>query len=140
MFKYPADIARDSSGYMVSFPDVPEAITSGGTKEEAVAMGRDALTTALEFYFEDRRRVPLPSSLKPGQTEIELPTSVAVKVLLLNEMVLQNIRPAELARKMNVRPQEVTRILDLHHATKIDTVATALAAMGQMLELRLEPI
>lgn len=137
MLTYPADVARDGDGFLVSFPDVPEAITSGKTRDEAIEMARDALQTAMDFYFEDRRRVPAPSTLKPGQINIDLPTSVSAKVLLLNEMVAQNMRPVDLARRMQVRPQEVTRLLDLHHPTKIDTVAAALHAIGRTLQLHL---
>lgn len=137
MLTYPADIARDGNELLVSFPDIPEAITCGADLDEAVDMARDALKTAMDFYFEDRRHVPAPSPLKPGQVGIDLPASVAAKVLLLNEMVMQELRPSELAKKMGVRPQEVTRLLDLHHPTKIDTVSAALMAMGRQLELKL---
>jgi antitoxin HicB len=121
----------------VSFPDIPEALTSGADRDEAIAMAADALTTAMEFYFEDRRPVPLPSPLKRGQVAVDLPASVAAKVLLLNEMLAQGKRPAELARLMQARPQEVTRLMNLHHPTKIDTVALALRALGKRLELKL---
>jgi len=40
-------------------------------------------------------------------------------------------------RMMNARPQEVTRLVDLHHPTKIDTIAAALQAMTRRLHLRL---
>jgi len=137
MLSYPAKIARDGDEYVVTFPDIPEAITCGSTRAEAIEMAADALLTAMDFYFEDRRAVPSPSPSKTGQVLIELPPSVSAKVLLLNEMVAQGKKPAELARSMSVRPQEVTRLLDLHHATKIDTVAAALHALGRKLELHL---
>jgi len=137
MFSYPARVTRDGDGYVVSFPDIPEALTGAKDRDEAIDMAVDALTTAMDFYFEDRRAVPMPSALKRGHVAIELPASVAAKVLLLNEMIAQGKRPAELARLMHARPQEVTRLMDLHHPTKIDTVAAALRAMGRRLELRL---
>ncbi|MEO7128004.1 MAG: type II toxin-antitoxin system HicB family antitoxin [Rhodoferax sp.] len=137
MFSYPARVTRDGDGYLVTFPDIPEAMTGAKDRAEAIELAADALTTAMDFYFEDRRQVPLPSASKRGQVAIDLPPSVAVKVLLLNEMILQGKRPAELARLMHARPQEVTRLVDLHHPTKIDTVAVALLAMGKRLELRL---
>jgi len=134
---YPATFAPDESGgFVVTFRDIPEAITQGDTEEEALEMAQDALITAMDFYFEDRRPVPAPS---PRQTEdrcIELPLSVAAKVLLLNEMVAQRARPADLARQMNTTPQEVSRIIDLHHTTKIDRVADALASLGKRFELQ----
>lgn len=36
-----------------------------------------------------------------------------------------------------MKPQEVTRIVDAHHATKIDTLADAFVALGRRLELRM---
>ncbi len=97
----------------------------------------DALTTAMDFYFEDRRQVPPPSAPKRGQVLVDLPPSVEAKVLLLNEMLRQQVKPAEPARRMNVRPREVNRLTDLHHPTKIDTISQALLALGRRLELSL---
>jgi len=56
-------------------------------------------------------------------------------VLLLNEMVAAKVVPSELARRMHTRPQEANRIIDLEHATKIDTLSRALAALGKRLEI-----
>ena len=137
MLSYPARVTRDGDGFMVSFPDIPEALTGASSREEALEMAADALTTAMDFYFEDRRRVPPPSTLKRGQVLIDLPPSVGVKVLLLNEMLAQGTRPADLARLMHVRPQEINRLTTLRHPTKIDTVALALKAMGRRLELKI---
>jgi antitoxin HicB len=136
MMFYPAKIQPDGNGWMVSFPDIPEALTAGETRDEAIEMAGDALTTALEFYFDDRRKIPAPSKLKKGQVAIELPASVAAKVLLLNEMIVQKVRPAELARRMGTTAQEVTRLTQLRHATKIDGINTALHALGKRLEMR----
>lgn len=137
MLNYPARIGRDGAGFMVSFPDIPEALTGAATREEARALAVDALTTAMDFYFEDRRQVPPPSAPKRGQVMVGLPPSVGAKVLLLNEMLRQQVKPSELARRMNVRPQEVNRLTDLHHPTKIDTISQALLAIGRRLELSL---
>ena len=138
MLIYPALIERDGDhGFVVTFPDIPEAVTSGASLEEARESAADALITAMDFYFEDKRLVPAPSRVRRGFTPVVLPASVAAKVLLLNEMVAQGKRPGELAQKMAIRPQEVTRLLDLHHPTKIDAVAEALGALGRKLELRL---
>ena len=132
---YPARVKRDGAGYMVSFVDIPEALTGASTRAAALEMAADALTTAMDFYLEDRRAVPMPSAPKRGQVSVELPPSVAAKVLLLNAMIRQGIRPIDLARRMHVRAQEVNRLTDLHHPTKIDTIAVALKAIGKRLEL-----
>jgi antitoxin HicB len=133
---YPANVKPDGDGWMVTFPDIPEALTAGSTHEEAIAMAKDALVSALEFYFDDRREIPEPSRLKRGQVPIELPASIAAKVLLLNEMVKQKVRPSELARRLGTTAQEVNRLTQLTHATKIDGIDNALQALGKRLEVR----
>lgn len=132
---YPINLIKDTGGYVVTFVDIPEALTQGDTIEEALEMAKDALATAMEFYFEDKRAVPIASSAKKGQHTVSLPASIWAKVLLLNEVVEQNLRPIDVAKKMGTRPQEVNRILDLKHATKIDTLAAAFRAVGKELTL-----
>lgn len=135
MLIYPATITPDGDGYLVRFPDVPEALTQGSTRADALEMATDALRTAMDFYFEDRRRVPEPSRVKRGQVGVELPASVAAKVLLLNTMLEQHVTPAELARRLHTSPQSVSRLVNLRHTTKIDAVANALKAMDRRMEL-----
>lgn len=89
------------------------------------------------FYIEDRKAFPVGSTVKSGEIAIELPASVVAKVLLLNTMVQANVRPIDLARKMKVKPQEVTRLTDIRHATKIDTIQKALRALGKELVITL---
>lgn len=133
--KYFAQLTPDDGQYTVTFRDIPEAITFGSTIEEALDMAQDALETAMEFYFEDMRQVPTPTKGKKGEHAIELPVSMASKVLLLNEMVVQKVKPVDLARKLGTTRQEVNRMTNLHHATKIDTVASALKALGKELSV-----
>ena len=140
MFNFPARFeAAPDGGFVVTFRDIPEAITQGDTLDEARAEAVNALVTAMEFYFEDGRPVPSASPAQGDEQLISLPVSVASKVLLMNAMLQRRVRPVDLAKSMGVKPQEVTRIMDLHHATKIDTVAAAFAALGQRLEVHAQP-
>ena len=138
MFKYPVTLTLDKKdgGFVVTFKDVPEAITQGDTVPQALAAAKEALESALDFYFEDKRAVPAPSKPRRGQHVIELPASLSAKVLLLNEMIAQNVRPAELARRLKTTPQEVNRLTNIRHTTRIDSIAAALQALGKQLELR----
>jgi antitoxin HicB len=127
---------EDAGGFVVTFPDIPEAVTQGETESEALEMASDALFTALEFYFEDKRAVPAPSCPKRGQKTVALPASLTAKVLLLNEMLAQGVRPADLARRLSTTPQEVNRLTDLRHITRIDRIDMALRALGKGLEMQ----
>lgn len=132
---YPAKFIAEEGGYTVTFRDIPEALTCGDTLDDANEMAQDALITAMDFYFEDRKKVPMPSQPEEGEVMVELPDSVFAKVLLLNEMVEQKVSNAELARRIFMKPQEVQRIVNLEHNTKIDTISKALNALGKHLVL-----
>ncbi len=106
------------------------------TATSALAMALDALITSLDFYFEDKRMVPKPSRVKRGGDSVELPLSVVAKVLLLNEMLTEKVRPTGLAERLGVTKQEVNRLLDLRHTTRIGAGANALKALGKTLELQ----
>jgi antitoxin HicB len=137
MLGYPAHFEpAEEGGFVVTFPDIPEAITQGEDEDDALLHAADALESALDFYFESGRTVPTPSKPKRGQHMIGLPASVSAKILLLNEMNAQKVRPAELARRLKVTPQEVTRLINPRHKSKIDGIAIALRALGKTMEIR----
>lgn len=135
MRAYPVNLRKDGKFILVTFPDIPEAITQGKNRTEALEMAKEALELAMDFYFEDRRPVPAPSQPKRGQAVVELPASLSAKILLLNEMLRQKVRPAELARRLGTTPQEVNRLTNIRHTSKIDRIDVALQALGKRLIL-----
>ena len=84
--QYPVLITQEDNGYMVTFRDIPEALTCGDTPEEARLMALDALITALDFYFETKRLVPMPSEIQKGEGLISLPSDIVDKILLHNKI------------------------------------------------------
>ncbi len=135
MRSYPVNLQKDGKLIFVSFPDIPEAFTQGRDRAEALNAAQDALETAMDIYFDDRRPVPAPSKPKRGQPVVTLPASLCAKILLLNEMLRQKVPPAELARRIGTTRQEVNRLTDLRHTSKIDRIDAALLALGKTLVL-----
>lgn len=134
--RYPIQLTPDGKFLMATFPDIPEAITQGRNIAEAKKAALDALESALDFYVEEGRIIPALSHIKRGQEFVELPASMAAKVLLLNEMRRQKVRPAELARKLHTTPQEVNRLTDIRHTSRIDGIHAAMRALGKTIEIR----
>src|SRR5438105_4846919 len=58
--KYPAIIKPAGDGWLVTFPDIPEALSAGSTWEEEVAMARDEITAALSTAGVERRTADTP--------------------------------------------------------------------------------
>lgn len=133
--KYPATFTPDTGGFVVTFRDIPEAITQGDDEADALFMARDVLLVCIGMYIGDGRDIPAPSEPLPGERMIGWPASAEAKILLLKELAAQKVRPADLARLLSMKPQEVNRMLNLSHATKIDQIEEALAALGKRLVL-----
>lgn len=123
---------------MVSFPDIPdipEVLTQENTRHDALQAAQTALITAFEFYFDDNEAIPLPSAVGAEDTYVEIPLSVASKVLLLNAFLESKITQQELANRISRPKQEITRLFDLKHTTKIDAVQIAARVLGKELAL-----
>ena len=130
---FPVNLRKDGKFILVTFPDIPEAITQGDNRAHALEMAKEALESAIDYYLASRRPIPMPAKAKRGQLVVELSPSLTAKVLLLNEMLRQKVRPAELARRLGTTPQEVNRLTDIRHTSRIDRVDAALRALGKRL-------
>jgi antitoxin HicB len=69
-FDYPFELRplaeEEGGGWLISFPDLPGCIFDGGTPEEAIANGKDALAAWLQAVRETGREVPGPGELPSG--------------------------------------------------------------------------
>jgi antitoxin HicB len=137
MLSYPAKIRRDGETFMVSFPDLPGVYSMGDDREDAARHAVDALESGLYFLVKEGEALPIPSASGRGLVPIEVTFGFESKLLLIQEMVAQKVRPTEMARRLGVTPQEVNRLIDLRHRTKIDAIALAIRALGKRLELSL---
>ena len=130
---WPAKLAQQQDGsILVSFADVPEALTEGATKEEAVAEAQDCLVAALAGYVVEGRAIPRPS-LARGRVMIALPALVAAKVALYDAMLDRGVSRRELALRLGVPESAVSRMVDLDSRSRIGQVEEALEALGHRL-------
>jgi len=133
-YRYPVKLERDDNDtFLVTFPDFPEAQTFGDTKEEALARGVDALATVIDAYISDRRAIPAASPIR--RLWVALPALMVAKVALYELMRRKSIGKAELARRLNVHLPQVDRLVDVHHASRLDQLESAFNALGQRLEV-----
>ncbi|KAG0192366.1 hypothetical protein DFQ28_009318 [Apophysomyces sp. BC1034] len=136
MYTYPVKLEKDTNGsWLVTFPDIPEATSVGDDEDEALLNALDALESAIEIYFDDKREVPVPSKARKGQPTVTLPALITAKVLLANEMVRQGVRKAELARRLDLHMPQIDRLLDPRHASKLDMIERAFGKLGKHLEV-----
>jgi len=130
MRAYPAILTPDpDGGFTVTFRDVPEAITEGDTREEALLRAEDVLESALAMYI--AAGVPLPVSTKVEADEelVSLSALGMAKTALYDAVRDQGVGRAELARRLRWHFPQVAHVLDLRHASRMEQVEAALAAL-----------
>lgn len=130
---WPVDLQRQDDGsVLVSFPDIPEALTEGITEAEALADARDCLIAALGGYVGERRAIPRPSPAH-GRPLVVLPALVAAKMALYAAMRAQGVTNTALAARLGLTEGAVRRLIDLDHRSHIGHIEAALHELGQFL-------
>lgn len=139
-FSYPVVLTEDAAegGFLVSFPDFPEAITQGDTEAEALAQAADALDEAVAGRIRRGDAIPAPSGTESGQPLVPVPAQTAVKAALYLALREAGLSKVELAARLGCDEKEVRRLLDPRHASKLPRLQAALSVLGKRLALRLE--
>src|ERR1044072_4663802 len=96
---------------VVSFPDVPEAITQGRNPADALAQAEDALGLALLSYPERGLPLPRPKARGANLIPVAVGPEVAAKLALLDVLRERNISKSAFARLIDKDEKEVRRIL-----------------------------
>ena len=113
IYAYPCELTPDEDrGLVVTFPDVPQAITGGRDRAEALTMAEDALATALVGYVHAQWEIPTPSQPVAGQELVAVPTVVAAKLELYSAMHAQRVSNAELASRLEISESAVQKLID----------------------------
>lgn len=135
-YAYPCRLIPDqeeSAGFVVTFPDVPAAVTGARTRKESLVLAEDALVAALSVYVARRDDLPTPSPVADGQYLIAVPPLVAAKLALYIAMREQRLTDAALADRLELSVSAVQKLVDPDHRSHISHVMKALRAVGRNL-------
>ena len=139
-FIYPATLTPDKEdgGFIVTFFDLPEAITQGENVEDALSEAADCLDEAIANRIVMGLPIPSPSSAKRGRYPVLLAAQTAAKAALYLAIQKAQVTKAELAKRLACDEKEVRRLLDPRHPSKLPRIESALAAVGQRLVVGLQ--
>jgi antitoxin HicB len=136
---YPAVFEPIEDGWlMVTFPDVPGAITNGEDHDAAYEMAQDALGIMLDSYIWTHAALPRRSQPSNDQVVVELSALDSSKLALCLEMAKAKLTKTELAARLGVDEKEARRILAVGHNTKLDTLEAAFKAIGRKITIQVE--
>ena len=135
-YLYPAmPTPEPEGGTTVVFRDLPEAITCGDNDEEVMAMAREVLELAVAERMDRGEEVPAASAAEPGDILVRLRPLLAAKAALHNALKRSQTTKSDLARRLGVNEAVVRRMLQPRRATRIDSLAAALEALGATLRV-----
>jgi len=139
-FIYPATLTPDTEegGFVVTFIDVPEAITQGEEVEDARREATDCLEEAIANRIVMGLPIPCPSPVKKGRYTVPLTAQTAAKAALYVALQEAKVTKTELAKRLQCDEKEVRRLLDPRHPSKLPRIESALAAVGQRLIVSME--
>lgn len=124
-------------GWVAQAVDLPEAITGAATRDAALAEAADALEEALAGRIKGREAIPAPSPAR-GRPLVGPGTLIAAKLALYQGVRAAGLTNVALADRLGIAEGEVRRMLDPRHATRIDRLDQALAAVGRRLVVTVE--
>ena len=138
-FAYPARLASETDGrYTVTFRDLPDAITQGEDREDAIEMAADCLAETIGGRMAERAEIPVPSRPRRGEVRVAVPLYVAVKAALYVAMKQEGVSLSQLARVLEGQHVQVRRLLDPERASSMKRIDHALSAIGRRVRVSLE--
>lgn len=132
---YPVKLAKDDNGtYLVTSPDFSELVTFGEDKDDALSYAVSAFEEAIAARISHNEDIPEPSN---GKLRVYIPALTAAKAMLYQSMRRQGVHKAELARRLNQPRQQVDRLVNVKHKSKLDQIERAFAALDVRIEIRI---
>jgi len=130
---YPAILTpdREAGGFTVTFPDLPEAITQGEDRLDALAQAADCLEEAIAGRVRRGDEIPAASKTKASQTVVFVPPLMAAKAALYLSMREAKMSNVKLAKQLGCDEKDVRRMLDPRHSSRITALQRALAVLGK---------
>lgn len=139
-FAYPARLVPDrrDGGFTVRFRDLPEALTSGGDRADALIEAADCIEEAIANRIAERLEIPEAGPARRGDVVVAVPAPTAAKAALYVAMKQLGLTHAALAKRLNLHEREVRRMLDPRHPTKLTRIQSVLDSLGHRLVLVLD--
>ena len=123
-------------GVLATFADVPEAITYGDDREDAMRSAQEALAVALFGYLKEGR--PIPVSKRKSGMLLAPQTTDVLKIAVVEAWLELGLTKSDFARALGVDEKEARRILDPDAATKANRLEEALSVLGRQVHIAVD--
>src|SRR5690606_38812759 len=105
---YPIKIERDETGWLITFPDFPEANSFAYSTDEIYDWAQGCLDTVLIEYIKQGQELPTPS--KGGNMRVAPSVLLSTKIMLNREVTRQGLRMVDLVKRLGMNKTLVSRL------------------------------
>ena len=141
MAVYRIEMTRDDNGaWMVTAPAFPEVTSYGDDEAAAQRWGELAIEEAIAARIHDGDDVPLPDGAGRRRAVVHTPALMDLKVDLHRAIRAAGVTRAELTRRLGWNRNSVDRLFDVNHASRLDQIEAAVAALGLRVDARFVPV
>lgn len=124
--------SQEDEVWIVEFPDFLGGRTYDDTEAAVWKDADDCLDALLVACMHIGKDIPKPSPAL-GRRMVSPPALTAAKAVLWQAMRDAGVSNSELARRLEVTEAAVRRLVNPRHASRIDKLEAALAAVGRQL-------
>jgi antitoxin HicB len=138
LVKYAAVLqAQPEGGFTVTFPDLPEAITEGNTREEALFHAADVLTLCLDERVDSGDDLPVAQAVKGG-VWVEPSAAIQAAVAVRSARQAQGRTLADLARSLGTSWAAAQKLESPRANPTLKQLERTAAALGKRLVVSME--
>jgi antitoxin HicB len=106
-YSYPATLTpAEEGGYVVTFRDIPEAITQGDSLKDSLAQAADCLAEAISACIDDNRPIPQPSDVQDQEYQVAVPLQIALKAALYEAIEESGLANTQLGERLGKNEKE----------------------------------
>jgi antitoxin HicB len=136
--RYPAYFEpAEEGGVTITFPDFPEAISEGGSLEEAMFNAVEVLDLTIVSRLDDKEEIPLPHEESSENIHMIAPDA-NIQAVLLFRFNKGDRKLADIARTLGTSWPAVARLEDPKHWPTLRQLNKVAAALGKRLVLSLD--
>lgn len=121
---------RDEVGFVVTFRDLPEAITQGDSVEQSLSEAADCLEEAIAARIDDGLEIPKPSPTDKDVL-VPVPLMTAWKAELYSAIEKSGQTMADFSCQLGISEVEVRQLLEPRAEIDISSIKQALSRLEE---------
>ncbi len=137
-FNFPVNFTpEEDGGFVITFPDFPEAISQGETITECLMEAKDCLDEALALRIDEKLEIPLPSNNRDFKYKVSPSLEMIFKVLMYLSIKESNLSSQELADQLNLDKTSLDNLINPRQNIQLSLFERIFHLLGKDISINL---